>query len=127
MKFNFFLESATDVKKYLFQQLVACCSERQRLSGDLTATSIQIALNEGKIEAIRATLLNMRASSTDLNDIEGSFGEVKFKKVSPVHTDNFDDHFDDTDIIDDIEFIQDRLSAEYTENGKMGAYGCTYG
>jgi hypothetical protein len=132
MMTKFFVDSIPDMKKYLLQQLVVCCSERQRLSGDLTATSVQIALNDGKIEALRAALLNTGVPVGDIDDVDNFFGEIEFKKSTPSSVSKSD--LDDYDM-GDIEFLSDKFhnsmsfddqderdsefyGPEYLENGR---------
>ena len=130
MMTKFFVDNMTDMRKYLLQQLVVCCSERQRLSGDLTATSVQIALNDGKIEALRAALLNTGVPVGDIDDVDNFFGEIEFKKSTPSSVSKSD--LDDYDV-DDIQFLHDQFNhfmdndprhdpefygPEYLENGR---------
>lgn len=127
---KFFVNNMEDMKKYLLQQLVVCCSERQRLSGDLTATSVQIALNDGKIEALRAALLNVGVPVGDIDDVDNFFGEIEFKKsVTSAPKSDLDDYD-----VDDIQFLHDQFNRfmdnddprhdpefygpEYMENGR---------
>lgn len=133
MMTKFFVDNMADMKKYLLQQLVVCCSERQRLSGDLTATSVQIALNDGKIEALRAALLNTGVPVGDIDDVDNFFGEIEFKKSTPLSVSKSD--LDDYDM-EDIEFLSDKFhnsmsfddqdgrdsefyGPEYLENGRV--------